>query len=66
MEWGDETGAAYEIHLVAVHGSPIDVSLDDGGCLGVHVSSGGQDWGWGRWDPDGAVRSEVAGDLGLG
>lgn len=60
---GEDTGAAYLIRFVAVHGSPIDVSLAAGGCMGVQVSSAGRDWGWVRWDPNATVRSEVAKDL---
>src|SRR5579859_4727271 len=37
----------YVVNFVAVHGSPVDVSVDVGPCVAVTVSSDGEDWDWG-------------------
>ena len=63
MHCGLGLGVSYGVQFVTARGTVLDAYVEDGGCLGADVSSGGQWWQWNRWDLNGDVRAEIVRDL---
>jgi len=51
------TAPGYAVHFVSTAGRHLDATF--GVCDVVDVSSSSDDWGWDRWDGDGAARAAI-------